>query len=74
MVYPIGPHSNYMVLEKCGGVVVGGADLGVTTPPKRIYISKKKLCSMEASSAKGAQFQLYVNICPRDFSMTIYYF
>ena len=45
---------------------------GVTTP-KRIYISKKQLCSMEASSTKGAQFQLYLNICHRDFSITIYY-
>ena len=27
---------------------------------------------MEADSVKGAQFQLYLNICPRDFSITIY--
>ena len=27
---------------------------------------------MEAGSDKGAQFDLYVNICPRDFSMTFF--
>ena len=48
--------------------------LGVTTPPKRIHISKNQLCSMEANSARGAHVQLYLNICPRDFSITIYYF
>ena len=46
----------------------------MTTPPKRIHISKNQLCSMEANSAKGAHVQLYLNICPRDFSITIYYF
>ena len=47
---------------------------GVTLPPKWIYISKKQLCSNEATSTNGAQFQLYLNICPRDFSIIIYYF
>ena len=48
--------------------------LGVTTPPKRIHISKNQLCSMEANSARGAHVQLYLNICPRDFSITIFIF
>ena len=44
---------------------------GVTFPLNE-YILKKQLCRMEASSAKGAQFHLYVNICSRNFSMTIF--
>ena len=36
---------------------------GVETPPKPIHISKNRLCSMKAGSAKGAQFHLLVNIC-----------
>ena len=46
----------------------------MTTPPKRIHISKNQLCSMEANSARGAHVQLYLNICPRDFSITIFIF
>ena len=56
----LGPHPNE-IFRRFSGV----------TTPKQIYV-EKKLCWMEASSTNGAQFHLYVNICPWNFSRTIF--
>ena len=47
---------------------------GVETPPKPIHISKNRLCSLKAGSAKGAEFHLLVNICTTEFFMTVFLF